>query len=146
MLIATCRFDSLKWRLLMPSSVAIRYTYSELKLTGSSTEIRFGLKSGVCFFNIYIYIIGYTEDILERKGLMLSLESRCRSCHALEQWLSLLSRKIEFHLGWLEKMNQLKKEVAWSSLKAFLFFLIHRDNRARWVLGQTTIINEEKSG
>lgn len=25
----------------------------------------------------------------------------------------------EFHLGWLEKINQLKKEVAWGLLEAF---------------------------
>lgn len=33
----------------MPGCVAKRYTYSEHKLTGTSTKIRFGLKHGMCF-------------------------------------------------------------------------------------------------
>jgi len=73
----------------------------------------------VVFF--HLSTIGCTQDILERKGLMLSVESRCRSYHALEQWLSLLNRKREFHLGRLEEINQLEKEVAWGTLKIFLF-------------------------
>lgn len=45
----------------MPGSVAVVDAYSEPKFISSSTEIRFGLKGGWCFFNI----IGSTQDILE---------------------------------------------------------------------------------
>lgn len=48
MLIVTCNFDLLKARLLM-SGCVLRYTSSEHKLTGTSTEIRLGLKRGMCF-------------------------------------------------------------------------------------------------
>lgn len=46
----------------MPGRVAVVDTYSEHKFS-SSTEIRFGLKGGWCFFNI----IGSTQDVLERQ-------------------------------------------------------------------------------
>jgi len=93
MLIVTFKFQKMhgKIRLFMP----VRYIYSENELVNSLTK-KLDIIIGVC---LSLYMISCIQDNLGKEGLMLSLESRCRPYRALEQWLSLLNRKREFHLG-----------------------------------------------